>query len=187
MIDDTKHRQFRQIIADNYDRVYNVVYRLLGDSEEAADLTQDTFVNAYRAWESFRGDAQVYTWLYRIAVNLTKNRLERQGRISRAEGASLDAPLDGDEQSELFVQVHDLSLAPEKLAENRELQQYLANCVDRLRHDYREVIVLRDYQGFSYNEMADILDCSLQAVKSRLFRARSSLRDKLETYLNPDV
>ena len=187
MNEHTKQELFRRIIADNYDRVYNVVYRLLSDPEEAADLTQDTFVNAYRAWDAFRGESQVYTWLYRIAVNLTKNRLERQGRINRAEGASLDAPLEGDEQNELYVQIHDSSLAPEKLAENRELQQYLAHCVARLRHDYREVIVLRDYQGFSYNEMADILDCSLQAVKSRLFRARSALRDKLELYLNPDV
>ncbi len=187
MADHQKHQEFKRIIASNYDRVYNVVYRLTNDAEEAADLTQDTFVNAYRAWDSFRGDSQVYTWLYRIAVNLTKNRLERQRRISRAEVASLDAPLDTVDDAEIYVEAMDDTLEPQRLAENRELSQVLAHLVERLRHDYREVIVLRDYQGFSYNEMADILGCSLEAVKSRLFRARSVLRERLEAYLNEDV
>ena len=189
MNEQNKREKFRRITADNYERVYNVIYRLINDSEEAADLTQDTFVNAYRAWDAFRGEAQVYTWLYRIAVNLTKNRLERQGRISRTEAASLDAPLDTTEENELYLQIDDNSMAPVRLAENRELRQFLADAVSRLRHDYREVIVLRDYQGFSYNEMAEILGCSLQAVKSRLFRARSVLRERLEAYLysNPDA
>jgi len=178
-----KRAEFSTVIAENYDRVYNVIYRLISDAEEAADLTQDTFVNAYRAWSTFRGESQVYTWLYRIAVNLTKNRLERQGRISRTEVASLDAPLESQDENELFLQIDDDSMAPERLAENRDLREFLARSVDRLRYDYREVIVLRDYQGFSYNEMADILDCSLEAVKSRLFRARSVLRERLEAFL----
>lgn len=189
MNDQDKREKFRRITGDNYERVYNVIYRLINDPEEAADLTQDTFVNAYRAWDAFRGEAQVYTWLYRIAVNLTKNRLERQGRIGRTEGASLDAPIDVQEENELYLQISDSSMAPVRLAENRELREFLADAVSRLRHDYREVIVLRDYQGFSYNEMAEILGCSLQAVKSRLFRARSVLRERLEVYLysNPDA
>ncbi len=186
MTDQHKRGEFRKIIADNYDRVYSVIYRLISDAEEAADLTQDTFVNAYRAWETFRGESQIYTWLYRIAVNLTKNRLERQGRISRTEVASLDAPLESHDEDQLFFQINDESFAPQRLAENRELRDFLARLVDRLRYDYREVIVLRDYQGFSYNEMADILDCSLEAVKSRLFRARSVLRERLEAYLREE-
>jgi len=182
--DQNKRERFRDITAENYERVYNVIYRLINDPEEAADLTQDTFVNAYRAWDAFRGEAQVYTWLYRIAVNLTKNYLQRQGRISNTEGTSLDAPIDSHEQNELYLQLDDNSMAPVRLAENRELRQVLVDAVSRLRQDYREVIVLRDYQGFSYNEMAEILGCSLQAVKSRLFR-----RERLEVYLcrNPDV
>ena len=186
MNSENKREEFRRITAENYERVYNVIYRLINDAEEAADLTQDTFVNAYRAWDSFRGEAQVYTWLYRIAVNLTKNRLERQGRISHTEAASLDAPLDVNEESELYLQIDDDSMAPVRLAENHELSQFLADAVNRLRHDYREVIVLRDYQGFSYNEMVTILGCSLQAVKSRLFRARSVLRERLDVYLYSD-
>jgi RNA polymerase sigma-70 factor (ECF subfamily) len=160
---------------------------MISDPEEASDLTQDTFVNAYRSWDSFRGDSQVYTWLYRIAVNLTKNRLERQGRINRTEAYSLDAPIDDDGDGDLYLQVDDETLAPERLADNQELKEKLVEEVKRLRHDYKEVIILRDYQGFAYKDIADILGCSVQAVKSRLFRARTTLRERLQEYLKDIV
>ena len=174
---------FAEIIAENYQRVYNVILRLVDDREEAADLTQDTFVNACRAYDNFRHESQVYTWLYRIAINLTKNRLERRGRQRLIEGASVDAPLEIAEQEELFRQIEDVRTEPDRLAGNQELKAFLAEQVGRLRRDYREVIVLRDYQGLSYEEIAQVLGCSVQAVKSRLFRARSVLRDRLSRYL----
>jgi RNA polymerase sigma-70 factor (ECF subfamily) len=174
---------FAEIIAANYQRVYNVILRLVDDREEAADLTQDTFVNACRAYDNFRHESQVYTWLYRIAVNLTKNRLERRGRQRVVEGVSVDAPVEVAEQEELFVQLEDCRSEPDRIAGNQELKAYLAQQVGRLRRDYREVIVLRDYQGLSYEEIAAVLGCSVQAVKSRLFRARSALRDRLSRYL----
>jgi RNA polymerase sigma-70 factor (ECF subfamily) len=174
---------FTQIVAENYQRVYNVICRLIDDREEAADLTQDTFVNACRAYENFRHDSQVYTWLYRIAVNLTKNRLERRGRQRVTEGVSLDAPLDTGQEEELFRQIEDFRAEPERTAENAELRQFLADQVRRLRDDYREVIVLRDYQDLTYEEIAEVLGCSVQAVKSRLFRARTVLRERLTRYL----
>jgi RNA polymerase sigma-70 factor (ECF subfamily) len=175
--------EFADIIAANYQRVYNVILRLIDDREEAADLTQDTFVNACRAYDNFRHESQVYTWLYRIAVNLTKNRLERRGRQRSIEGISVDAPLEMAEQDELFRQIEDFRAEPDRLVLNDELKQFLLEQVSRLRHDYREVIVLRDYQGLSYEEIAEVLGCSVQAVKSRLFRARSVLRDRLGRYL----
>ncbi|MFO7947467.1 MAG: sigma-70 family RNA polymerase sigma factor [Armatimonadota bacterium] len=187
MTSDDNKEDFKAVIEQNYERVYNVIYRMISDPEQAADLTQETFVNAYRSWDSFRGDSQVYTWLYRIAVNLTKNRLERQGRVNRTEAFSIDAPIDTDGDSELYMQINDESMAPENLVDNQELKKVLVEQVDRLRHDYKEVIILRDYQGFSYNEIADILGCSLQAVKSRLFRARSTLRQRLQSYLKDKV
>jgi RNA polymerase sigma-70 factor (ECF subfamily) len=175
--------EFADVIAANYQRVYNVILRLIDDREEAADLTQDTFVNACRAYDNFRHESQVYTWLYRIAVNLTKNRLERRGRQRSIEGVSVDAPLEMAEQEELFRQIEDFRAEPDRLVLNDELKQFLLEQVSRLRHDYREVIVLRDYQGLSYEEIAEVLGCSVQAVKSRLFRARSVLRDRLGRYL----
>lgn len=175
---------FAEIVSQNYQRVYNVVYRLIDDREEAADLTQDTFVNAYRAYDNFRHESQVYTWLYRIAVNLTKNRLERRARQQTLEGISTDAPLDSTEDEELYRQVEDRRMEPERMTQNAELREVLVGAVARLRADYKEVVVLRDYQGLSYDEMADVLGCSVQAVKSRLFRARTVLRERLSRYLD---
>lgn len=175
--------EFADIITANYQRVYNVILRLIDDREEAADLTQDTFVNACRAYDNFRHESQVYTWLYRIAVNLTKNRLERRGRQRLIEGVSVDAPVEMAEQEEVFRQIEDYRAEPDRLVLNDELKHFLLEQVSRLRHDYKEVIVLRDYQGLSYEEIAEVLTCSVQAVKSRLFRARSVLRDRLGRYL----
>ena len=175
--------KFRVVIEENYQRVYGVIYRLLDDSQEAEDLTQDTFVNAYRAWEDFRGESHVYTWLYRIAVNLTKNRLERIGRRRQFQSYSLDQPLEDDEGDQRQRYIEDWSHAPEELADQAELGELIAHYVRRLRTDYKEVIILRDYEGLCYEEIAQIVGCSLQAVKSRLFRARSLLREKLQGYL----
>lgn len=180
----TSNDEFGEVIEENYQRVYNVICRLIGQEHEAEDLTQDTFVNAYRAWDQFRGDSQVYTWLYRIAVNLTKNRLERRGRRRQAHSFSLDEPIAYDQDDSQPRDVEDWSRNPELIATNRELGEVVAAQVNRLRLEYKEVIVLRDYEQLSYQEIADILGCSLQAVKSRLFRARSILRESLAEYLN---
>lgn len=175
---------FARIVEENYQRVYNVIYHLIEDRQEAEDLTQDTFVNAHRAFSSFRGDSQIYTWLYRIAVNLTKNRLDRKGRRDEVHSYSLDTPVELDDEEKLFRQVEDWSRAPDRLAENRELGDFLCVEVARLRPDYKEVVILRDYEGLSYDQIALVLGCSVQAVKSRLFRARSLLRDRFERYLD---
>lgn len=175
---------FAEIVSHNYQRVYNVIYRLIGDRDEAADLTQDTFVNACRAYGNFRHESQVYTWLYRIAVNLTKNRLERRARQQNVEGISTDAPVELTEDDELFRQIEDRTMEPERVVHNLELREVLVDAVSRLRADYKEVVVLRDYQGLTYEEVAEVLGCSVQAVKSRLFRARTVLRERLGRYLD---
>lgn len=173
---------FADVIAENYERIYNVIYRLVNDDEEAADLTQDTFVAAYRAYERFRYEASAYTWLYRIAVNLTKNRFERQQRVDSREAYSLDAPVQLD-TDEVTRQVEDWTLAPERVAENDQLRAVVLREVAALKYDYREVVVLRDLEGLRYKEIADVLGCSVEAIKSRLFRARSVLRERLEDLL----
>ncbi len=185
MSDQSRSAEFDRVISENYQRVYGVIYRLLDDHQEAEDLTQDTFVNAYRAWEDFRGESQVYTWLYRIAVNLTKNRLEQSRRRRHFHSYSLDQPVESDEGEQRERQIQDWSQAPEELIANAEIGQLIAKYVTQLRHDYKEVIILRDYEGLSYEEIGEVLGCSLQAVKSRLFRARSTLREKLQPYLQP--
>jgi len=176
-------RDFQRIVEENHQRVYNVIFRMIEDREEAEDLTQDTFVNAYRAFDRFRHESQIYTWLYRIAVNLTKNRLDRRSRRRMTDGPSLDAPVEVDED-DVSRQVEDWRLAPDRAAENNELERVLAQQVTRLRAEYKEVVILRDYEDLSYEEIAKVVGCSVQAVKSRLFRARSVLRKALTEYLD---
>lgn len=173
---------FAEVVAENYERVYNVIHRLVNDDEEAADLTQDTFVAACRAYERFRCEASVYTWLYRIAVNLTKNRFERHQRIDSREAYSLDEPVQF-ENDEVNRQVEDWTLSPEHVAENDQLRAIVLQEVRALKYDYREVVVLRDIEGLAYREIGEVLGCSVEAVKSRLFRARSVLRERLEDLL----
>lgn len=175
-------REFRALVADYHVKVYNLIYRYIGDAEEAEDLTQDTFVCAFRAWSNFRGDAAVFTWLYRIAINLSKNRLKQLRRKRSAEPLSLDEPVKTDEDG-VEREVEDWSLSPERALENKELGLFLAAQVTRLPPDFKEVVILRDYEGLSYQEISDVVGCSVKAVKSRLFRARTILRDRLRRYL----
>ena len=172
------HEDFGSLVDDNYQRIYGIIYRLVGDPHEAEDLTQDTFVNAYRARNGFRGDSQVYTWLYRIAVNLTKNRLEQLAR--RPIPLSGVAP-DG-EDGEIAAEL-DPPDTPALQVENAELGQVVAAAVLRLRPDFREVVLLREYEHLSYEEIAGVLGCTVQTVKTRLFRARNLLRRRLSNYL----
>lgn len=175
------HEDFEHLVFDHYQRIYGVIYRLVGDAHEAEDLTQDTFVNAYRARDGFRGDSQVYTWLYRIAVNLTKNRLEQLAR----KQASLTALLgEGDEEEDLALPDPAGGLqTPEQAAQNSELGRVVASAVLRLRPDFREVVILREYEHLSYEDIASVLGCTVQTVKTRLFRARNLLRRRLSNYV----
>jgi len=174
--------EFDRIVEQHQKRIYNVICRLIDDPEEALDLVQDTFVAAYRAFGRFRGDSDVYTWLYRIAVNRTKNRLKQLGRLQSAQTFSLDEPLEMDGE-QLQREVHDTTHAPERVLEMQELLRMIDRYVRALPHDFREAIVLRDYEGLSYRQIAEIVGCSEKAIKSRLHRARTMLRDRLRDYL----
>jgi len=170
--------RFEKIVHQYHGRVFNFLYYMLGDREEAADLTQDVFVKAYAAFASFRGEAQVYTWLSRIARNLALNRAKR---LQRERRASTD--LDEVEQEQASAEMANRSPTPADAVESEELQKTVRRALEALPPDLREVIVLRDVQGFSYEEMSEIMGCSLQATKSRLFRARAALRQRLAPML----
>ncbi|HEY3397489.1 MAG TPA: sigma-70 family RNA polymerase sigma factor [Armatimonadota bacterium] len=172
------HDDFERLVSQNYERIYGVIWRLVGDCQEAEDLTQDTFVNAYRARDGFRGDSHVYTWLYRIAVNLTKNRLEQLTR-RRAE-----LLLPGDDGEEAWLaSPEDADSLPERQVENSELGEVVAQAVLQLPAKYREVVILREYEQLSYEDVAEVLGYSVPTIKSRLFRARGMLRRRLARYV----
>ncbi len=163
-------------------RIFNLVYRLVGDYEDATDLTSETFVRALRGYGRFRGEAQLYTWLYRIAVNLCKNYFRQQQHRARVHAFSLDAPIEG-ESGPGEREIEDVGQEPQRVVEARELERQVQHCLLQLRDDFRALIVMRDVQGLSYREIAEILGCPEKAVKSRLFRARSRLRELLDPYL----
>lgn len=164
-------------------RIFNLVYRLVGDYEDAADLTSETFVRALRGWERFRGEAHPYTWLYRIALNLCKNYFRQQQHRSRVHSFSLDSPAEHEGEA-VPREVEDSTQEPQQRIESKELEGQVAKCLLSLRPELRTLILLRDLQGLSYQEIGRVLGCSEKAVKSRLFRARSQLREALAPYLS---
>lgn len=173
-------------LVDLYEKpIYNLVLRVFGDAEEAADLTQETFVAAYKAWGSFRGDSTAYTWLYRIAVNICKNKFRERDRRRQYEAMSLDEnPNVGFEPSDPFGdQVADRSETPAEALQRKELRALIEQAIRQLPPDYRIVAVLRDLQGLSYSDIAEAADLSVDVVKTRLARARNMLRRRLGPYL----
>ena len=168
-------------------RIFNLIYRLVGDYEEATDLASETFVRALRSFDHFRGEAHPYTWLYRIAVNLCKNYFRRQGVRQRVQGPSLDERVARNGAGEIEREIEDWSRAPQRAAERRELQQEVERAIARLSPDGRMVVILRDLHGLSYQEIADVVGVSAEVVKARLFRARAALREQLAPYLLPEA
>ena len=181
---------YGQLVVLYQDRLYNAILRLVGDRDEALELTQETFTRGLIKIDTFRGDASPYTWLFRIAVNLGISQLRKVGR-NRV--FSLDRPGrngwgrggDDDEQaSGLLDQVaQDRSEAPPQRVERQERDGVVLAALGRLDAEYRAVLVMRDIEGFDYQQMADVLGLPLGTLKSRLFRARLALRDELKPYL----
>ena len=172
---------FNRLVEERHGDIYALLYRLTEDPEEARDLAQETFLQAFRHLASFRGDADLRTWLYRIAVNQARNRWRWWKRRRRDRTISLDAPVSDDIDSPLSAGLAgDEGLDPERQALARERELALHAALKSLSRPYREVIVLRDIEGLSYEEVADTLDLNVGTVKSRLSRGRNELRRRLE-------
>jgi RNA polymerase sigma-70 factor (ECF subfamily) len=172
---------FNRLVEERHGDIYALLYRLTEDPEEARDLTQETFLQAFRHLASFRGDADLRTWLYRIAVNQARNRWRWWKRRRRDRTVSLDAPVSEGIDSPLSAGLAgDEGLDPERQALAREREAALHAALKSLSRPYREVIVLRDIEGLSYEEVASTLDLNVGTVKSRLNRGRAELRRRLE-------
>jgi RNA polymerase sigma-70 factor (ECF subfamily) len=179
---------YGQIIVLYQDRLFNAVLRLVGDREEARELTQEAFTRGLMKLDGFRGDASPYTWLFRIAVNLAISQLRK---VQRTRVFSLDRPAssgrnhDLDQAAVLMDRMaSDSGEQPPAKAERRERDEAVLAALGRLDAEYRAVLVMRDIEGFDYQQMADMLGLPLGTLKSRLFRARLALRDELRTYLS---
>lgn len=178
---------FDAIVARYEKQLFNVIFQLVGDYNEAEDLTQETFVSAYKAREQFRGESRIYTWLYRIAINHCKNRFKQRDRQRRLEGYSLDSGVlgDGDGADDLITEtreIPDWNYSPSLLFEQKELRSLIDRAVNSLASEYKVVLVLREVEGLSYSEIAEVTGLTMEAVKTRLNRARSMVRQKVEPY-----
>lgn len=161
---------FEELVRAYEKKVYHLSLRMCGDQEDAFEIAQEAFFSAWRGLKFFRGDSSFSTWLYRLTSNAAVDFLRRKRR--QGEGVSLD-----DEDS--YVEPPDPGPSPQRRAENRELQEALTRGLRELSADHRQVLLLRELQGLSYEEISDALDLDLGTVKSRIARAR----DKLRKYL----
>jgi RNA polymerase sigma-70 factor (ECF subfamily) len=168
---------FRQLVETYSPRVYNLALKMLGDPDLAEDILQETFVNAYRAIDRFEGRSHISTWLYRIAHNAVLMRLRKEQRIPDLKSLEDDVDLDTMSTAGQWEDV------PERRLLQAELLAKMDEALGNLSEALRVVFVLRDIDGLSTAETAEVLDLSETAVKSRLHRARLALREQLAPYL----
>ena len=163
---------FDAIVENHSNFVYNVAYRVMGSPQEAEDVAQDAFLSAYRAYDRFRGQSHVTTWLYRITTNAALMRLRKIKKARTLTHTGIDE-----------VEVVDWTKNPHKDALDSELGDKLREGIDLLEPDLRAALVLRDVQGLSNAEAAEALGITVSALKSRLHRARMIVRRYLEEYV----
>lgn len=173
-----------RLVLKYQDRIYNVILKICADPEDAAELTQETFVKIIEKIDSFRGRSGFYTWAFRIAVNLTLNHYRRNSRIGFKSLDAEQEKYDGNITQALkeFLS-DDRSPDPAEVAQNKELCEVAVEALKQLDEAQRAVIVLREMEGMSYIQIADVLDIELGTVRSRLSRARNRLRRILEAIL----
>jgi RNA polymerase sigma-70 factor (ECF subfamily) len=163
-------------------RIQRLIGRMVRDVDLVEDIAQETFIRAYRALHQFRGDAQFYTWLYRIAVNTAKKSLLELKR----EPAVLHSSQTSEEEDETSWQINEPSTdeTPETLLAAKEIAAVVNAAMDELAQDLREAIVLREIEGLSYEEISVAMDCPIGTVRSRIFRAREAISARIKPLLD---
>ncbi len=170
---------FEELVAERSGEIYGLLFRLTENSEEARDLTQETFLRAFQSIDRFRGEADLKTWIYRIAINQARNRWRWWRRRRRDSTVSLESTAPGSDQT-LMSTLTESGDNPEQQTLAHERQAVLRSALRRLGRAYRETVILRDIEGFTYEEIAVTLGINVGTVKSRLARGRQELKEKLE-------
>ncbi|WP_162027564.1 MULTISPECIES: RNA polymerase sigma factor [unclassified Lentimonas] len=168
---------YEDMVTRYWDRIFARVHHLLKNQQDAEEVTQDAFIRAHRGLESFRGDASFSTWLYQIATNLAHNRYWYWFRRKRDYSVSLDQPLSAEGDLTLENVMPSESETPAESAVTQEFVDRVSECMNGLGDKHREVLTLRNVQNMSYEEISQELDISVGTVKSRIARARESLRE----------
>ena len=161
---------FEKLLLENQKKVYNLALRMVGNEEDAFDMSQEAFIKAYNSIAFFRGDSKFSVWLYRLTTNVCLDFLRSEGRKSHNSLSYI-----GEENEEKELEIPDDRFSPETIAEKKELREAVNRGLKNLPKEYRAVLVLREIEGLSYEEIADTLSIEVGTVKSRIFRARKRL------------
>jgi RNA polymerase sigma-70 factor (ECF subfamily) len=173
-------RAFDLLVIKYQRKLARLLSQFIRDSAEVEDVTQETFVKAYRSLSSFRGESAFYTWLYRIGINAAKNFLVAQKRRASATTNGFD--IEDAENFEEGAQLRELN-TPESALMSRQIAQTVHQTLEVLPEELRTAITLREIEGLSYEEIANIMNCPTGTVRSRIFRAREAIADKLQSVM----
>jgi RNA polymerase sigma-70 factor (ECF subfamily) len=169
------------LLVEKYQRkLARLISRLVRDPGEVEDVTQEAFVKAYRALPSFRGDSAFYTWLYRIGINTAKNYLVAMGRRAPTSTEVEAEEAEGFDSGELLREIS----TPESLLLTKEIAGTVNGAIEALPEELRSAIQLRELEGMSYEEIAKLMDCPVGTVRSRIFRAREAIAERLKPLLD---
>ena len=163
---------FEQLISRYETKIYTIAYRYMGNYNDASDLAQEAFIRVYRSINSFRGESSFSTWLYRVVTNVCKDEMRRR---SRQNTVSMDEMI----EKGRAPAAENKHKPIEEMILRKELQDEVQAVLNSLSDDYRTIVIMRDIQGYSYEEISHFLKCSLGTVKSRLNRARNALKERL--------
>nr|WP_202424500.1 RNA polymerase sigma factor RpoE [Duganella levis] len=180
---DGDKQAFDMLVAKYQRRLMRLLSRIVHDPAEAEDVVQETFIKAYRALRHFRGDSAFYTWLYRIGINTAKNHLATQGRRTLTSADADHEQAEGFNDGEHLRDIN----TPESMLASKQIAQTVNAAMDALPVDLRTAIALREIEGLSYEEISDIMACPIGTVRSRIFRAREVIAEKLRPLLDMPV
>ena len=174
-----ERKAFDLLVLKYQHRIAKLIARYVHDPSEVFDVAQEAFIKAYRAIPRFRGDSAFYTWMYRIAINTAKNHLAAQARRPRESGVDVT-------DAEQFDSATDLrdTATPEGLALTEEIQQTVIAAIEALPEDLKVAISLRELEGLSYEDIAQVMECPIGTIRSRIFRAREAINARLEPLLD---
>ena len=174
-------RAFDLLVLKYQGRVAQLVSRYVNNAAEVEDVTQEAFIKAYRALPKFRGDSAFYTWLYRISANAAKNHLVALGRRP-----TTDLALDDSESYEVPGRLKD-NESPDEVIMGQQLEAVISQAIDALPLELKAALTLREFEGLSYDEIAEVLECPIGTVRSRIFRAREAIDQKVASQMRGEL
>ncbi|MDG1033183.1 MAG: RNA polymerase sigma factor RpoE [Luminiphilus sp.] len=174
-------RAFDLLVLKYQGRVAQLVSRYVSNAAEVEDVTQEAFIKAYRALPKFRGDSAFYTWLYRIAANAAKNHL-----VALSRRPTTDLALDDSESYEVPGRLKD-NESPDEVIMGQQLEVVISQAIDALPLELKAALTLREFEGLSYDEIAEVLECPIGTVRSRIFRAREAIDQKVASQMQGEL